>query len=564
MKRVIKKILAKFKNQSGFGLLELIVAMALFMIVVVAGSGGVLQTYSINTLSGTETQAKLYAQEGIEAVHSIAKQDFANIALGTYGLDPTSGSWVFSGSSETLGDYTRTIQVQEVQRDGTGNIVASGGTADPDIFRIVSTINWSLSPTRNNTVDLVSYVSNYRQTVPTPTDMAADIEADISNISWSGNGKRLMNLTLTNIGTSTAIVTEITSSWVVNTAVDMDRYRFDTSAVWSGSSLSGDTIDITDWNIDAGVSNDLELRFGSNVSDETQITVLLTFSDGSTKEIIIDFVGGNCGPQADDFNIDIASAGITGGSDEQLSGITIENTTASTCDVEVDTITASWGDSARQISDITLNATDFWTSGGVGSPTGTQTSGTELNGSNFPLLSTNTGPFAANFTFNGEMLDNLFTLIFKLGDGTTKQASIDLTVVPCPTMASIFSVNASAASLTNGNKRMNGVFLDNTSTIPTCAVTIDTITYTWTSSNRNIVLVQMGGTDFWNDAGPGTPTGSQSIGTELNGVDVTINPSDPVLEINRAEWSGKVSGDTFSIQFKFTDGSTYSVPGFNP
>ena len=288
MKSRIKKLLASFKNQSGFGLLEVIVAMALFMIVIVAGSGGVLQTYSINTLSGTETQAKLYAQEGIEAVHSIAKQDFANIAVGTYGLNPSSGSWVFSGTTETLGDYTRRIQVQEVQRDGSGNIVASGGTVDPDMYRIVSIVNWSLSPTRNNTVDLVTYVSNYRQDITTGGNtMASNVEADYSAANWPNNRRDLRDFYLTNIGETTVTIASMSVEWFTNSNNSLNSIEFDNSSVWTGGDTSIVSADITDWDIAAGVTQENILGFSGAMNSETNVTIVYTFTDASTKEVII-------------------------------------------------------------------------------------------------------------------------------------------------------------------------------------------------------------------------------------------------------------------------------------
>lgn len=188
MKTITKKIQAELIKQKGFGLLELIVAMALFMIVVVVGAGGVLQTYSINTLSGTETQAKLYAQEGVEATHSIAKQNWALMVPGAYGLDTGGGNWVFSGSSDTLGNYVRTTQIQTVQRDGSGNVVTSGGTVDPDIFKVNVSIDWSLSPTRNNTVDLETYLTNYRKAIVSAGDWSNPTQQSAVNIAGNNNG----------------------------------------------------------------------------------------------------------------------------------------------------------------------------------------------------------------------------------------------------------------------------------------------------------------------------------------------------------------------------------------
>ena len=62
---------SKKTSQPAFGLIETIVALGIFLIIAVTGVTTVLHSYSINRLSQEETQAKLYAQEGIEAVKSI-------------------------------------------------------------------------------------------------------------------------------------------------------------------------------------------------------------------------------------------------------------------------------------------------------------------------------------------------------------------------------------------------------------------------------------------------------------------------------------------------------------
>ncbi len=161
-------------KQKGFGLIETIVALAIFLIIAVTGVTTVLHSYSINRLSQEETQAKLYAQEGIEAVKSIKNQGWTNLIPGTYGLDNSSGYWTLSGSNNTQDQLTRTIIVSEVYRDIDGNIVETGGTLDPDTQKITVDVTWDFTPTRNNSVQLVTYLTNWGKDiggppVPSPT-----------------------------------------------------------------------------------------------------------------------------------------------------------------------------------------------------------------------------------------------------------------------------------------------------------------------------------------------------------------------------------------------------------
>jgi len=164
------------KKNNGFGLIEVIVAMGIFVIIAVTGATTVVHTLAVNRLGDEETEAYLFAQEGIEAVRSIKNQGWLTPFLGTNcasgcGLSSGGGSWAFSGSNNTLSagggrNYTRTVTVEQAQRDGSGNIVDSGGTADMDLYKVTSTVNWDFTTARNNTVSLITYLTRWEKPVP--------------------------------------------------------------------------------------------------------------------------------------------------------------------------------------------------------------------------------------------------------------------------------------------------------------------------------------------------------------------------------------------------------------
>lgn len=158
------------KSQKGFGIIEVIVAMALFITVAVVGITTVVGSFSVNRLGNEETEATLYAQQGIEAVRSIKNQGWTAPFLATScasgcGVSADNSSWEWSGLSNTNGDYTRTISVTNVERDGNGDIVENGGTNDPDTKKIISTVTWNFTPTRNNTLTLETYLTNFRKAI---------------------------------------------------------------------------------------------------------------------------------------------------------------------------------------------------------------------------------------------------------------------------------------------------------------------------------------------------------------------------------------------------------------
>jgi len=149
----------------GFGIIEIIVAMGIFLIIVTSGATIVIQQFNSNRLGQEETEATLFAQEGIEAARSIKNQDWANLTTGTHGLDNSGGSWVLSGTSNTTGKFTREVIIENVERNIGGDIVTSGGTFDPDTFKITSSVNWDFTSSRNNTVDVLTYLTNFSKTI---------------------------------------------------------------------------------------------------------------------------------------------------------------------------------------------------------------------------------------------------------------------------------------------------------------------------------------------------------------------------------------------------------------
>lgn len=159
----------------GFSVIEVVLAAALFMLFSTAAVGVVLQGFNANRLGAEETIANQFAAEGMEAVKSIKNQAYSNL-VNTAGcsLNRVSNVWVFDSpcATDTLthnsGDnYIRTIKVESVNRDGSGNIVSSGGTLDPDTKKITSTVSWNFNSARPESVVLTTYLSDWRKPIVT-------------------------------------------------------------------------------------------------------------------------------------------------------------------------------------------------------------------------------------------------------------------------------------------------------------------------------------------------------------------------------------------------------------
>ena len=99
------------KHKPAMSLVELIIAMAIFALIVLGLTGMVVGGYTALDRSGEQTEASALAQEGIEAVRSIKNRAWNNLSYSTSGVQIVGGQWTFTGEGtvDTIGKYTRTI-----------------------------------------------------------------------------------------------------------------------------------------------------------------------------------------------------------------------------------------------------------------------------------------------------------------------------------------------------------------------------------------------------------------------------------------------------------------------
>jgi len=136
----------------GQTLIELVVAIGIFVITVGVLVFLVLSSYESGRLGSEITQADFFAQEGLEATRSIRDDNWQNLTNGDHGLLLSGGNWQFSGSSEALdGKFTRVLTVEEI---------------DPDRKKITSNITWQFTENKSQEVKLVTYLTNWQKTTP--------------------------------------------------------------------------------------------------------------------------------------------------------------------------------------------------------------------------------------------------------------------------------------------------------------------------------------------------------------------------------------------------------------
>ncbi|MBI2031895.1 MAG: hypothetical protein HYT08_04755 [Candidatus Levybacteria bacterium] len=156
---------------TGFSVIELILAATLFVIFSSGAISIVLQALSSNRLGGEQAVATQFASEGLEAARSVRNQNYKYLvsSSGT-GVRRSAGNvWEFYGTENYFGSnnkYKRVIKVEDVYRSG-GNIVTSGGALDKNTKKITSTVTWNFSAARQNSVVLINYLTSFKKPIIT-------------------------------------------------------------------------------------------------------------------------------------------------------------------------------------------------------------------------------------------------------------------------------------------------------------------------------------------------------------------------------------------------------------
>ena len=138
-------------EEKGQSLIELVVAIGIFVITIGSVSFLVLNNYTSGQLSKEITQANFLAQEGLEAVRSIRDNSWSNLTAGNHGLAISDNNWVFQGDSEDISsklkEGARTIAVEEV---------------DSNRKKVTSQVSWNFLE-RPQEIQLVTYLTNWQK-----------------------------------------------------------------------------------------------------------------------------------------------------------------------------------------------------------------------------------------------------------------------------------------------------------------------------------------------------------------------------------------------------------------
>ena len=156
----------KFKGSSnGQSLLELMVAIGIFVLAVSAIMTLVFNVFISDKLGGDRMIAVFLAEEGLEAARAIRDDNWDNLTVGSHGLAFSGGNWAFQGTeddvSNSLNQGTRAIDIEDI---------------NSNTKKITSQVNWLFSEERPQAISLVTRFVDWssfawRQTLKSEFDL---------------------------------------------------------------------------------------------------------------------------------------------------------------------------------------------------------------------------------------------------------------------------------------------------------------------------------------------------------------------------------------------------------
>jgi len=407
-----KLISYNLQANKGFSLIEALLAASIFTLIVTGFVGAFLYGQESTVLSGNRARAVFLAEEGLEATRNIRDDSFSNLTDGNHGIAVSGNEWVFSGTTDVNGIFTRQIEI---------------GTIDISRKIATSTVTWQQNQQRQGSVSLTTYFNNWQEVVSQSKGFA--IATSSAAIAGGGN-KELRGITIENTGDIEVVIDKITVTWDNSNLIE--EIKIDNTRVWkhnnegtpNGRQPTGTELDIEDFilGVGSGVFDIDKFKFNGDMTSAV-FTVLFTFGDGSTAQSTVDLSGGgggpSCGTESSDFTVDISGANIGGGGNKELRGITIENTDVSGfCDITIDKVTLTWTN-GKLIEEIKIEGARIFKHNNEGTPDGRQPTGTELDVVDYIISSGNTDT-VDKFKFNGNMTGDTFTITFTMGDGSTE------------------------------------------------------------------------------------------------------------------------------------------------
>jgi competence protein ComGC len=136
-----------FASSLGFGLVEILVVVSVVSVMAFSAIAAIAVSLETTQRSLRMSQAQMLLTEGAEVLRIIADSDWSDIEAITlntpYQVDLSGTLWqVSSGTEDIDGIFTRSFLLDDVRRDGNGEI-ASSGTIDDGTYLAAFTVTWT-------------------------------------------------------------------------------------------------------------------------------------------------------------------------------------------------------------------------------------------------------------------------------------------------------------------------------------------------------------------------------------------------------------------------------------
>lgn len=451
-------------NKRGFSLVEILVAISVFLVFVLATTG-VMVSFSKNSRHVANSErATILAEEAIEVSRNLRDSafDFGNLPDGTYGLSTSGNQWNLSGSSDTQDIFTREV------------VISTEGINQK---KIDVTISWSDSISLNNSVNTSTYLTDWK-TIQT--------------------GFTLNKIVINHGGTKTVD--------------DFAPYEVTTTV------YAGDPPEPVEVTTTITLDESTLLNYGTYiVSETTDPNYTQTFS-------------GDCdaGGSFTISSADPVSCTIT--NEEQHATLTVNKIV---------------------INDVGTKIASDFAPYKYGTNTIIEGEATNVEAGTYTISETTDPNYTQ--TFSGDC-DANGSVALAVGESKTCTITNEEIATPpsCIDHQSFLGVDISGVLLTNNNRTLSGITIENTST--NCDIIITDIGLTWTS-NRRFQQIYIGGSSVW--------SGNTSSGTSNDITDFTLGSLQSGVSTEYL-FNNSINGNTFSITFTMSDGTTKTVTGISP
>jgi len=140
------------KRKNGFSLIEILLAIFIFLIIFSGACFLMLDNLNYSFASQQRIKAEFLAQEGLEAVKAIADNNFKDLTAGTYGLNLNNNLWQLTRELENLNQTLKNGQRQIVISDVAANLK-----------EVESRVSWQDIKNNNKETSLITFLSNWQR-----------------------------------------------------------------------------------------------------------------------------------------------------------------------------------------------------------------------------------------------------------------------------------------------------------------------------------------------------------------------------------------------------------------